>query len=159
MVWRLSYATSGQASVRSERPLLHLDERAGPSAWLPDAYLVLEDERIVRSRGRRLEEKPLITLEADRRTLPGRTVHAHVCNTLEPETTLMIEIGVIQELAPVDEIAANIPDRPLNLTLRLCTVRPARTRCEAPVIREAQELGVSDERPAFESQIVMTVFI
>src|SRR5690606_40450595 len=37
---------------------------------------------------------------------------------------------------------------------RLCTVRPARTRCEAPVIREAQELGVSDERPAFESQIL-----
>src|SRR5690606_39434101 len=112
MVWRLSYATSGQASVRSERPLLHLDERAGPSTWLPDAYLVLEDERIVRSRGRRLEEKPLITLEAGRRTLPG-PVHAHVCNTLEPETTLVIEISVIQALEHVEEYAANIMDRAL----------------------------------------------
>ena len=66
---------------------------------------------------------------------------------------LVIEIGVVQERAAVDEIAAHVADRPLDLALGLRAIRATGARREAPVMREAQKLGIADERAALEPQV------
>ena len=80
-------------------------------------------------------------------------MHAHIGHALEPALPLLIEIGVMEERAAVDEIAAQIADRPLDFAFRLGAIRPTGARREAPVPREAQELEIVDERAALEPQV------
>ena len=68
-------------------------------------------------------------------------MQAHIGHALEPELPLLIEIGIMQERAAVDEIAAQVADGPLDFALRLRAIRAARARREAPVVREAEKLA------------------
>jgi transposase len=46
--------------------------------------------------------------------LTGCAVNAHIGHPLEPWLALVIEVGIVEEGASVDEIAAQIPDRALR---------------------------------------------
>ena len=75
-------------------------------------------------------------------------MQAHIGHALKPVLPLLLEVAVIDEGAPVDEIAAQITDWALDLALRLRAIRPARARREAPVVREAERLRIADQRAA-----------
>ena len=66
---------------------------------------------------------------------------------------LLIEIGIMQERAAVDEIAAQVADRALDFALGLRAIRTTGAWREVPVAREAEKLHIADEGAAFESQI------
>src|ERR1700676_2508458 len=78
---------------------------------------------------------------------------APISGSREPALGLGIEIGIVQERAAVKEALAQVTDRALDLALGLCAVRSARPRPEAPVGREAQELGVEHQRAAAQSVV------
>lgn len=101
----------------------------------------------------RLAQEALLTVEAVLRALVGRAVPAHIRHAHEPALTLLVEIGVVQKGPTVDEIAAEVPDRPLDFALRLRPVRTARARHEAPVTGEAEKLRVAHQCAALEPQV------
>ena len=70
-----------------------------------------------------------------------RAVQAHIRDALEPTLTLLIQIGIVQKGAAVDEIAAHVADGAFDFALRLGTIRAACAWHEAPVVREAEKLG------------------
>jgi hypothetical protein len=95
----------------------------------------------------------LVTVEAHLRRLAGRAMHTHIRHALQPVLTLLIEVGVVQEGAAVDEIAADVAHRALDLALRLGAIGTARARREAPMRGKAQELKIVNERSTFEPQV------
>ena len=80
-------------------------------------------------------------------------MHPHIGDTLEPVPALLVEIGVIEEVAAVDEIVPHVADRTLDLALGLRAVRATGARGEAPVAREAQELRIAHQRAALQPQV------
>src|SRR5437867_4128641 len=58
------------------------------------------------------------------------------------------EVGIAQELASVEEIAADVADRALDFAFRLGAVGPAGADAKAPVRGEAQELRILEQLAA-----------
>src|SRR5690606_10430790 len=83
----------------------------------------------------------------------GGAVDAAI-SLLQPATALIVQVTVAEELAAVDEIVADVVDRPLHLPLCLGTIRPASPRDEVPVGGEAKELLVHDELTAEEPKVL-----
>src|SRR5688572_15719793 len=80
-------------------------------------------------------------------------MQTHIGHALEPALPLVIEIGILQEVPAVDELAAQVADRALDFALRLGPIRAACARREAPMMGEAEELRVAHERAALEPQV------
>ena len=80
-------------------------------------------------------------------------MHPHIGDVVEPVPSLLIEIGVIEERAAVDEIVAQVADGPLDFALGLRAIRATRARREAPVMREAEKLEIAHERAALQPQV------
>ena len=51
---------------------------------------------------------------------------AHVRHALEPELTMLLEIGVLETGADIDEIAAEVADGTLDFPFRLRAIRSSR---------------------------------
>ena len=117
------------------------------------ALTLVEHQRRVAARRERLQLHALVAIKAHLRRLAGRAVHAHIRDAIEPVLALLVEIGVMQERAAVDEIAAHVADRALDFALGLRAIRPTRARREAPVRGEAEKLEIVDERAALQSQV------
>ena len=92
------------------------------------------------------QQEPLLAVEADLRTLARRAVHAHIRDALEPELSLVIKIGIVQERPAVDEIAPEVADRVLDFALRMRAIGPTGAWRDAPVMREANKLRIAHER-------------
>ena len=50
---------------------------------------------------------------------PGRGMHAHIGNLVEPLSQLLVEIVEVAEQAGEEEVLADVAERPLDLALRL----------------------------------------
>jgi hypothetical protein len=105
------------------------------------------------ARRQRLQQEALVAIEAHTRRLAGGAVHAHIRDALQPVLALLIEIGIMEEGAPVDEIASEVAHRALDFAFRLGAVRTTGARREAPVTREAEKLRIPDERAALQAQV------
>lgn len=57
------------------------------------------------------QESPFVLIEADPGLLPGGPVDPDVRRPLEPALRLLVQVGVPQELATVEEVAADVTDR------------------------------------------------
>ena len=84
-------------------------------------------------------------LEPGRHTLLQRAVDPNVGHAVEPQEGPCVEVVIGEELPAVEEVVADVVDRPLDLALRLGPVRTARADPEAPMAAEAQELRVLDQ--------------
>ena len=72
----------------------------------------------------------------------------------------VIQASSGEELPAVEEVVADVVDRPLDLALRLGPVQTACADPEAPVAAEAQDSGFSTSRPpSARLSPVMTAFI
>jgi hypothetical protein len=78
----------------------------------------------------------------------GRAMDPHIGHAVEPRQPLRIQVRVPDELAPVEEIAAYVAHRPLDLPLRLRAIRTTGANAEAPVACEAKKLGILEELAA-----------
>jgi hypothetical protein len=87
----------------------------------------------------RVQDTALVAIEADARSLVDRTVHAHVGNPLQPRLPLVVEVGIIQEGAAIDEVAAQVADRTLDFAFGLGAIGPTRAGREAPVLPQSGE--------------------
>jgi hypothetical protein len=66
----------------------------------------LDDQRRVPPGRERLQREALLAIKADARPLARGAVQAHIGHRLKPVLPLLLEVAVIDEGAPVDEIAA-----------------------------------------------------
>jgi hypothetical protein len=66
----------------------------------------LDDQRRVPPGRERLQREALLAIKADARPLARGAVQAHIGHALKPVLPLLLEVAVIDEGAPVDEIAA-----------------------------------------------------
>jgi hypothetical protein len=100
-----------------------------------------------------LESDAFVAIEAHARTRLRGAVDAHIRHVIQPRPPLLIEIRIVEERAPVDEIAAKIPDRALDFSLGLRPIWTTGAWRKAPMAREAQELRVADQGAALQPQI------
>src|SRR5690606_37510478 len=132
-------ASSHDSGVDAQRAALNLD--MGKSRALPR-----KRRRSPKAREgpkcQRPKLRALVTLETHSWRLARGPMPAHVRDLLEPAQRLGVQIFVADELARVEEALATVADRPLDLALGPCSVRSTRSRSKAPVLGEAQELGV-----------------
>lgn len=89
---------------------------------------------MIRPYRQRPKRKTLLPLEAVQRALLDRLMQTHIRDMGYPALSLRIEIPVTNEFTAVDEIAAQIPNRPLDLAFRFGPVWTARSRLEIPVV-------------------------
>ena len=75
----------------------------------------LDDQRRVAPGRERLQREALLAVKADARPLARGAVQAHIGDVLQPVLPLLLKVAIIDEGAPVDEIAAQIADRALDL--------------------------------------------
>jgi hypothetical protein len=100
----------------------------------------------------RLEERQLVALEALHRPLTCGAVDPPV-RLLEPASELLLEVGVVQEGAAVEEVSANEAHGPLDLALGAGPIGAAGPRLEAPVAGKAAELRIHDELAAVKAEV------
>ena len=113
----------------------------------------LDDQGRIAPGRERLQREALLAVKAHARPLARGAVQAHIGHALEPLLPLLLEVAVIDEGASVDEIAAQIADRALDLALRLRAIRPACAGREAPVMREPEKLRIADQRAALQPEV------
>lgn len=113
----------------------------------------VEYQRRVATARQRLQQPPLVAIEAHLWRLAGRAVHAHIGDAIQPLLALLIEVGIMQKGAAVDEVAAHVANRAFHLALGLRAIGTTGARPEAPVGGEAEELEIVDQRAAFEPQV------
>jgi hypothetical protein len=108
---RSSCGTCHQTGIGSQWPALGRNQervRAIPRRdELPDRR---ENERLAGALGQRLPESPLL-LESENGSLSGGAVDAAV-GVVEPLNALTVQVTVAEELAAVDEVVADLVDRP-----------------------------------------------
>jgi hypothetical protein len=76
---------------------------------------------------------------------PGRGMHAHVGDVIEPFAELRIEIVEIAEGAAEEEVFTDVAKRALDLAFCLGPIRPTRLREIAVVAGEFQQGLVEDD--------------
>lgn len=113
----------------------------------------LDDQRGVAPRRKRLQREALLVSKRTCGTLARGAVRAHLGHALGPVLSLLLEVPVIDEAAPVDEIAAQVADRPLDFALGLRATPPTHPRREAPVVRESERLRIADQRAALQPEV------
>jgi hypothetical protein len=120
-----SYGTS--CEVCSERSLLDVHELTRAAAKSLGLMLIVEDKRVVRPCSQRLQQKPLVSLEADLGPLMRGAVDPHIRRPVQPEQPLVIQIRIIQGLAAIDQVTSYVADGTLDLG-----PGPAPRTCSAP---------------------------
>ena len=73
---------------------------------------------------------------------------------VEPAERFGIQIRIADELAPVDEIGAQIAHGSLDLAFCLCAIGPARPNAKAPVPGKAEKLWILEELAALSPLVV-----
>jgi hypothetical protein len=94
---------TARETLRGQRALLdgHDGAERRPRGRRGDAPI--QHQRRIAPAGEWLQQKPLLAVEPDARPLVGGPVHPHIRQWLEPELPLMIEIGVVEKPAAVEE--------------------------------------------------------
>src|SRR5690606_30605201 len=145
-------ASSHDSRVDAQRAALDLD--MGKSSALPR-----KRHRSPKAREgpkcQRPKLRALVTLKTHPWRLARGPMPAYVRDLLEPTQRLGVEVVIADELACVEEALATVADRPLDLALGPCSVRSTRSRSKAPVLSEAQKLGVQDQRATFAASVVV----
>src|SRR5205085_5543382 len=99
------------------------------------------------------QEGRLLLRQSAHRDDAGGAMHALI-GMYQPAGALIGEVGVAQEGPTVEEIPAEIADRPLHLALGLGSVGTAGPDAEAPVGSEAEELWIL-EQPAAGRPVIL----
>lgn len=71
---------------------------------------------------------------------------ADVRNVIRPPLELSIEVLVVEKVTTVEEVLANVADGPLHFALGLRAIRATGSWSKLPVMSEANELGILNER-------------
>ena len=108
----------------------------------------------MRTRREGPQQRALVAREADRGDLVRRPVHTRIRHRVEPPQALRVQVAVAEKLAPVEEVRADVADRPLHFAFGLRAIRPARANPKAPVRREAEKLRILHDAPAARSLIL-----
>ena len=131
--------------------VVHLDDAAARAVWHAVEVAVdrdhavtgdatLEAQHCLEWSGRKLLKLRTFLGEMLGDDTPGRGMHAHIGNLVEPLSQLLVEIVEVAEEAAEEEVLADVAERPLDLALRLGPIRLARLRQVAVVAGDSSRV-------------------
>ena len=85
--------------------------------------------------------------EAVDRPLVGRAMDPHIRDRVHPLGQLLVQVDVVDELAPGQEVALEVLHPGLDLALGLGAVGEAEPGLETPVLGESTESRIPDDAP------------